>query len=152
MSNHEPINIIKKSSNFLSRRRFIQLGLAALGSAWAGLLLQFRLFPKTRSEIPVNPVTFPLSELPVGGSKEIFYGSTPITVIRTEESIKAFSMICTHLSCTVGWQANTNEFYCPCHDGYYDQFGEVIAGPPPVPLEQLPVRVDNKIVIIGEEV
>ena len=42
------------------------------------------------------------------------------------------------------------EFYCPCHDGRYDEFGDVLAGPPPIPLEQFPVRIEGDTVIVGE--
>ena len=73
-------------------------------------------------------------------------------VLRTQQSIKAFSLTCTHLGCLVEWRQDQQEFYCPCHDGRFDQFGEVVAGPPPVPLEQFPVRVVDEQVVIGEEV
>ena len=139
-------------SAFLSRRQFIQLGLAAVGSAWAGTLVQSRLFPSGQAETEAKPVTIPLADLPIGDSQEIIYAGLPVMVLRTKESIKAFSMICTHLGCIVQWSGDKSEFYCPCHDGYFDQFGEVIAGPPPVPLEQIPVRVLDGQVIIGEEV
>lgn len=140
------------SSVFLSRRQFIRFGLAAVGCAWAGTLVQSRLFPAGQAGAEAKPVTLPLADLPVGGSQQITYGGLPVMVLRTKESIKAFSMICTHLGCIVQWSGDKSEFYCPCHDGYFDQFGEVIAGPPPVPLEQFPVQVVDEQVIVGEEV
>ncbi|GAB4545961.1 MAG: Rieske (2Fe-2S) protein [Anaerolineae bacterium] len=136
-------------SAFASRRRFIQLGLVAMGAAWAGTFIQSRLFPQAAAQ-EAKPVTFPLADLPVGGVKHITYGGIPAVVIRSAESIKAFSLICTHLGCIVEWQSGNQEFYCPCHDGRFDQFGEVIAGPPPVPLEQFPVRVEDDQVVVGE--
>jgi cytochrome b6-f complex iron-sulfur subunit len=139
-------------SAFLSRRNFIQFGLAAVGAAWAGTYVQSRLFPSTQGEAEAKPVSFPLAELPVGGSRQITYGGLPVMVLRTPESIKAFSMICTHLGCIMDWQPSENEFYCPCHDGRYDQFGEVTAGPPPVPMEQFPVQVVEDQIIVGEEI
>ena len=139
-------------SAFLSRRQFIQLGLAAVCSAWAGTLVQSRLFPSGQTETEAKPVSIPLADLPIGASQEITYGGLPVMVLRTKESIKAFSLICTHLGCIVQWSGDNKEFYCPCHDGYFDQFGEVIAGPPPVPLEQFPVRVVDEQVVVGEEV
>ena len=139
-------------SAFLSRRQFIQLGLAAVCSAWAGTLVQSQLFPSGQTETEAKPVSIPLADLPIGASQEITYGGLPVMVLRTKESIKAFSLICTHLGCIVQWSGDNKEFYCPCHDGYFDQFGEVIAGPPPVPLEQFPVRVVDEQVIVGEEV
>jgi cytochrome b6-f complex iron-sulfur subunit len=137
-------------SAFLSRRQFIQLGFAAVGAAWAGSLVQSQLFPQTSGLEETKPVEIPLAELPVGGSKLITYGGSPAIVLRTPESIKAFSLICTHLGCTVQWQEAAQEFYCPCHDGRFDQFGEVISGPPPVPLEAIMVKVENDTIICGE--
>ena len=47
-------------------------------------------------------------------------------------------------------EADKKEFYCPCHDGRYDEFGDVLAGPPPIPLEQIPVQVEGGVVTVGE--
>jgi cytochrome b6-f complex iron-sulfur subunit len=137
-------------SVFLNRRQFIQLGMASLGAAWAGAFVQSRLFPTASSAETAQPVRFALSELPVGGTKAITYAGVQTLVVRTAESIKAFSLVCTHLGCLVQWQPAEAEFYCPCHDGRFDQFGEVTAGPPPVPLEQFPVQVADDVVIVGE--
>ncbi|MEW6029634.1 MAG: ubiquinol-cytochrome c reductase iron-sulfur subunit [Chloroflexota bacterium] len=139
-----------KPSVFQTRRQFIQLGLATLGAAWLGTLLQWRLFPSASAAQEAQPVSFPLADLPVGGTKAITYGGVPALVMRTPESLRAFSLICTHLGCTVQWQANKKEFYCPCHDGRFDEFGDVLAGPPPIPLEQIPVRVEGETVTVGE--
>lgn len=137
-------------SVFATRRQFIQLGIAAVGAAWLGMLVQNRVFPAQSSAQEAKPVTFPLSELPVGGTKGLIYGGSPALVLRTPESIRAFSLICTHLGCIVEWQPENSEFYCPCHDGRFDEFGEVISGPPPVPLEQIPISVENDQVTVGE--
>lgn len=139
-----------RPSAFAARRRFIQLGLASVGAAWLGVWLQTRLFPSTSTAEAAQPVSFPLGDLPVEGTKAITYGGVPVLVLRTPQSVRAFSLVCTHLGCTVEWQADKSEFYCPCHDGRYDEFGEVVAGPPPIPLEQVPVQVDGQTVIVGE--
>jgi cytochrome b6-f complex iron-sulfur subunit len=70
--------------------------------------------------------------------------------MRTRESLRAFSLVCTHLGCIVEWQADKKEFYCPCHDGRFDEFGDVLAGPPPIPLEQIPVHIEGETVTVGE--
>ncbi len=138
-----------RPSLLASRRQFLQAGVVALGAAWAGTFVQSKLFAQETGQAS-RPVEFSLSELAVGAAKYISYAGVSVIVIRTAESIRAFSLICTHLGCTVTWQEGEKKFYCPCHEGYFDQFGEVVAGPPPVPLEQFPVTVDGDRVIVGE--
>lgn len=141
---------ITQPSAFSSRRQFIQLGLVTVGAAWLGTWLQSRLFPATSGTAEAAPVSFPLSELPVGGTRSITYGGTPVLVLRTPESLRAFSLVCTHLGCIVQWQNDKKEFYCPCHDGRFDEFGDVVAGPPPIPLEQFTVRLEGETVIVEQ--
>ena len=61
-------------------------------------------------------------------------GSPDILIRGSDGSLKAFSAVCTHAGCTVGYENGT--IICPCHGGEYSaETGEVIAGPPPAPLE-----------------
>jgi thiosulfate dehydrogenase [quinone] large subunit len=57
-------------------------------------------------------------------------GSPDILIRGPDGSLKAFSAVCTHAGCTVGYEGGT--IICPCHGGEYSaETGEVIAGPPP---------------------
>jgi Rieske Fe-S protein len=58
------------------------------------------------------------------------------------QGYRALSAVCQHLGCRVHWDDGTKQFHCPCHGGVYDRNGNVVAGPPPRPLERLPVRVN----------
>lgn len=53
-----------------------------------------------------------------------------------------FSAECTHVGCTVTWDGETERFVCPCHGGFFAADGEVLAGPPPRPLDRLPNKVE----------
>ncbi len=53
----------------------------------------------------------------------------------------AMSNICTHLGCRVRWVADQEQFFCPCHVGIFDKEGNVVAGPPPRPLDRFQVQV-----------
>lgn len=63
----------------------------------------------------------------------------------------AMSNICTHLGCHVRWITDQNLFFCPCHNGEFDVNGNVIAGPPPRPLNRYEVKVENDqlFVLVG---
>jgi len=137
-----------KPSKLQSRRSFIQAGLAMIAAGWAGWFTQGIVFPAPRAES--KPVEIPLNELAIGASRPITYEGKPALVMRTSEGVTALSMICTHLGCTVQYQEARQRFYCPCHDGVFDRDGDVVSGPVPIPLEQLPVKVLNDKVIVGE--
>lgn len=63
----------------------------------------------------------------------------------------AYSAICTHLACTVRFSgegvaaAPFSHIHCPCHAGVFDprHGAAVLAGPPPRPLPQLPLRLNG---------
>jgi Rieske Fe-S protein len=62
----------------------------------------------------------------------------------------ALSNICTHLGCRVRWIADTEQFFSPCHNGIFDKQGNVVAGPPPRPLDRYQVKVeDGQLLILG---
>ena len=92
----------------------------------------------------------PLDEVPVGAAYPFQYGTAPGLLFRGEDgSMKAFSLVCTHLACTVNWNPEKRTFHCPCHDGLFDEDGKVISGPPPTPLEQLKVEVKGDKIVVG---
>ena len=58
----------------------------------------------------------------------------------------ALDRTCTHLGCTVPWNADTGRFECPCHASSFDITGAVLSPPAPRPLDLLPVRIENGMV------
>lgn len=75
-----------------------------------------------------------------------------VWVVRTsDQDVTVFNGRCTHLGCAYNWRAqnpNTNRFVCPCHDGVFGLDGKVVSGPPPRPLDTLPVKVADGFVVI----
>ena len=60
------------------------------------------------------------------------------------EKFTAYSGVCTHLGCSFFFNAEKKQYHCPCHHGLFDmKTGAVLGGPPPRPLDTLPVKVDN---------
>ena len=63
---------------------------------------------------------------------------------------QALSNICTHLGCRVRWVSDQEKFFCPCHNAIFDKDGAVVSGPPPKPLDQFQVKVENdQLYILG---
>ncbi len=71
---------------------------------------------------------------------------------QADGQVVAFSPKCTHMGCNVSWNAVTAQFECPCHGGRYDAQGNVIAGPPPRPLERYATKIENDFVLIQHRV
>ncbi len=96
-------------------------------------------------------VEIPLGDVPKGGMYPFLYGNSPCLLLSDEDgALTAFSLVCTHLACTVNWNPEKRVFHCPCHDGLFDANGNVISGPPPAPLERLKVEVKgDKVVVTG---
>ena len=70
-----------------------------------------------------------------------------------DNEVRAFSAICTHLGCTVQWHPEEKKFICPCHQGIYDFNGNVLSGPPPRPLEKLPVKLrDGQVLVLTNSI
>jgi Rieske Fe-S protein len=53
------------------------------------------------------------------------------------------SNVCTHLGCRVRWVDDQDGFFCPCHNAVFGPDGEVIAGPPPRPLDRFDYKVEE---------
>ncbi len=75
-----------------------------------------------------------------------------VYVVAEGNQFFCLSTTCTHLGCSVAWNASRKQFLCPCHGGVYAKDGRVVSGPPPRPLRRLPVAVvDNQLKIRIEE-
>lgn len=67
----------------------------------------------------------------------------PILLVRADgERLFAVSAVCTHMDdCQLEWSAARRQIVCPCHGGVYDVYGNVVEGPPSVPLRSYAVDV-----------
>jgi cytochrome b6-f complex iron-sulfur subunit len=77
-------------------------------------------------------------------------GSQPVVVLQGSDGFRAFSAVCTHLGCIVGYDTTQSpDIVCPCHDGHFSaSTGSVISGPPPAPLQAFPVAIDGDQVFV----
>ena len=58
---------------------------------------------------------------------------------------QVLSSACPHEGCNVGWQDETNQFACPCHDSFFGPEGSRLSGPARRGLDPLPSRTENGI-------
>ena len=65
-----------------------------------------------------------------------------------DHNIKVFSSTCTHLACNVIWQAETNQFICPCHSGRFDSNGNPASGPPTKPLSVFEHKIEEDNLLV----
>ena len=60
----------------------------------------------------------------------------------------ALDAICTHMNCTVSYNALNVELDCPCHGSTYEVDGTVIGGPAPLPLTRFTATSDGTTVTV----
>jgi Rieske Fe-S protein len=53
----------------------------------------------------------------------------------------------------VSWDPDLEQIVCPCHDGFFEPLeGRVLSGPPPAPLDALPLEIIEDEIFIGGSV
>jgi Rieske Fe-S protein len=92
---------------------------------------------------PGEPTGFPFSRRLVDGWVESSQTGVAYAVSDDGQNVKVFSNVCTHLSCRVNWAPERGGFFCPCHDGLFGLHGEILAGPPPRPLDEFQTKIEN---------
>jgi len=140
----------------MKRRHFIDI---FLGASLAGTIISL-LYPIIRYILPRKQLESSIKRISaarmgelVPNSYRIFrFGTSPGILIQTKEGeYLAFSAVCTHLTCTVLYETETETIFCPCHNGRFDLSGKVISGPPPAPLESYSVEISGEEIIISKK-
>lgn len=141
----------------MKRRNFVDI---FLGGSLLATIAAF-LYPVVRYVLPSrsagggvqNSVTAAKAgELAPNTAKVFKFGSAPGVLVNTAEGkLVALSGTCTHLTCTVRFDAETETLFCPCHNGRFDLGGNVLSGPPPRPLETYAVEVSGADIIVSRK-
>ena len=126
----------------LSRRDFLKLirnGSLYLsgGLALGGLIrfLGFETNPAAQTEFDLGPASS------YSLNSHTLIANPPAIVIHDENGISAFSLVCTHLGCTV--QDGRQGFECPCHGSRFGHDGKVQNGPAYRSLQPLRAQVTH---------
>jgi Rieske Fe-S protein len=132
-----------------ARRRFLRFLLGFSVVSTVGMVVApivgFLIPPKTSAGAAGGKVLAGTTEdIAAGTGTVVALGSKPVIVTNTEAGILAYSAVCTHLGCIVGFDGTTKHIVCPCHDGHFNPAnGAVISGPPPRPLAPVAVSVEK---------
>jgi Rieske Fe-S protein len=93
---------------------------------------------------PDDPVIGQLSELRQQGALAFESADGKALAVAVEDGVNAYSAVCTHDGCTVGWDGEAGEIACPCHGSRFSAAdGSVLRGPARAPLPPVPVTVDE---------
>jgi cytochrome b6-f complex iron-sulfur subunit len=86
------------------------------------------------------------SRVPANSAVNFTDSGSPAILIHLQNGrFVAYSAVCTHQGCLVAYQQSTGELGCPCHGSVFDpsKGGAVLYGPAPVPLPQIPIKVQG---------
>lgn len=155
------------SDTGITRRNFLRNVIGAIsavvGVSIAVPLIGYFLSPAWQKKEKLSVPIARTDSIPVGVPNYVrFEERLPDAwVIKTEsegvwvvtkdgKNFTVFDPHCTHLRCPYFWNDQKRVFQCPCHGGIFDMDGNVIAGPPPRPLDRLEFIVrEGEIEITG---
>lgn len=146
---------MKIKHSLFTRRQFLN----GLFGGWAGALLASLLYPVVKFVFPPSrepdQVILPFldfKDMGPNSTKNFSWGSKPGILKRNDDGLfQAFVGVCTHLDCNVIYLQEQKKFFCACHEGWYDENGKNISGPPPRPLRRLAMAIEGENLIIKRE-
>lgn len=141
------------------RRGFIKAGLGAIAAGYAAAIgypiYAYLSTPAERAAqtAAVTETTLDgADKLPPGSAMMFKFGVKPALLIHHKDGAwVALDAVCTHLGCTVQFEADKDRIFCACHGGVYDaKTGANVAGPPPKPLAAYKVEVQDGRILIAK--
>ncbi len=146
---------MKLKHSLFTRRQF----LSGLFGGWLGALMASLLYPVIRFIFPPtkepDQVVLPFldfKDMVPNSVKNFSWGSKPGILKKNDDgTYTAFVAVCSHLDCNVVYLPDKKKFFCACHEGWYDEEGKNIAGPPPRPLRKLVLVIEGENLIISRE-
>ena len=147
---------MKLNYSLITRRTFLNTlffgWIAAFFSGTLYALLKFA-FPTLGKEpdfVVLNRKDFTglanntVKPFPWGGTVGLYYK-------KDNGSVLALKGVCSHMECNVAYRPAEKRFYCACHQGWFDDTGKNIAGPPPKPLEIFEITEEGEKLIIARK-
>ena len=156
----------KYRSPVMDRRSFVKIITASLGSLMAAVVglpaIQYFISPAlgkgdgdewislgSLDNYPLDtPTLFNFTIAKVNGWEKSSQSYGAYVIRKDGDDPVVLSDVCTHLSCRVYWDEETNEYVCPCHAAFFGINGAVISGPPPRPLDQYEIKIEENQLFI----
>ncbi len=149
----------------VTRRKFLGYVVGGIsgviGIAVATPLIGYFLSPVWKKKDPLLTPIAEVSSIPVGEPTYVTYEQRVrdgwyITNLRGgawvvnkgQDEIIVFDPHCTHLNCPYYWDKAEQIFKCPCHGADFDIDGNVLAGPPPRPLDRLEFDIEEGTIVV----
>jgi len=132
-----------------TRRSFLSkmmAGTLVVGSATTvGVVSAYLLPPEESGSIltPQRVKAGKAEEIAAGKAKSAVVDGEPVWVLNSGTAFIALSALCTHKGCHVKWDDKRRVFTCPCHEGLFDERGNVIGGLVRRPLSRFRVGLVN---------
>jgi menaquinol-cytochrome c reductase iron-sulfur subunit len=161
---HSPTTTQPEDVEPVTRRSFLGVllgfGTAVVGAALSAPLIRFALHPllTTTTEIgwsDVGPIDeFTSLSAPVkrlikveqrDAWRKIIAEKAVYVLPMKDSAPRVLSPICPHLGCSIPWNADKQQFICPCHVAVFAMDGAKISGPPPRAMDDLESKVENGI-------
>lgn len=132
-----------------TRRSFLSKMMAGTlvvgGVTVVGVVSAYLLPPEEAGSIltPQRVKAGKAADITPGKAKFAVVDGEPVWVLNSGNRFVALSALCTHKACHVKWDDKRRVFSCPCHEGLFDERGNVIGGLPRRPLSRFRVGLVN---------
>ena len=162
LAGHEEIDVLPVGSGMPyrqvhARQRFLSglvTGLVLLVAVGATLPVVRFLIPPVQAQFGADRIrAASVAQLPENSARLIRFGGEQILLIQpTTGRYFALGSTCTYMAaCRLEWSAERRQLLCPCHGCVYDVRGNIVEGPPSLPLTRFAVeRLDDQIYISRE--
>ena len=163
MSEHDPSKKLEEAGS--GRRRFLKVTCGALlvgvtgtvgGPVIASFLAPRKIRTVTGGDDPMDygklddlPVGVPQKRDVVAETRDAWARSDAkvigaIWLLRHADHVAAFSAVCPHLGCSIGFDPVQQVFYSPCHDSAFAKDdGAWLKGPAPRGMDPLPLEIKD---------
>lgn len=147
---------MKLDYSLVTRRVFLNtlfggwLGVLASGSLYGLLKFVFPTLAKEPDFVVLAKADF--IDIPPNSVKPFAWGGKTGLFFKTEDGIiRSLKGVCTHMDCNIAYRPDVKKFHCACHEGWFDENGKNIGGPPPRPLEFFEILFQGDQIVIAKK-